>query len=228
MTTVIRFVVCAAVLCLTTAAQTQADPIEVTGGTMTAFWSGISAQGLVPTAITGTRGFSVTGDALASEGRIDIFDGPCDCPPGYITPGSTASIGAFIGTFNATATFEGNSYAIDEGINSPNVVSMSLIGNVGMPAFSETHPVVTAPFAIESGLFFSDSPRVSEKLIGGGIASLSLSPFHLPDDPDVWRVDKIVYEFSPSAVTPEPATLTLAALGLMGATVRARRRGAAL
>ena len=217
MTALSRFMACAAVLCLTTATRTQADPIQVTEGSMTAFWTGVSAGGLVPTAITGTRGFSLTGNAVAAEGRIDIFDGiGCiDCSPGYVRPASTPSIGAFIGTFEATATFEGNSYTIETGINSPTVVAMELTGNVAMPPFSETHLVVTAPFAIHEGTFFSEFGPIMEKLIGGGLASLSLSPFHLPGDPngpDVWRVDQIRYEFNPPVV-PEPASLILIGMG---------------
>jgi hypothetical protein len=231
MTAFSRFVVCAAALSLATATQAFADPIQVTGGSLTAFWNGLTAGGLAPTAITGTNGFSLTGDALPGEGRMDIFDGCATCRPAYVPPASTQSIGAFIGTFEATATFEGASYPIHQGIDTLNGLAMELTGSVMLPAFSESQTATTAPFRITAGNFFAQSGPISEKLTGGGIATLALTPFHFPDDPfgpDWWRVDQIRYEFSPSAVTPEPATLTLAALGLMGAGFRARRRGAAL
>lgn len=215
MTALSRFMACAAVFCLGTAAQAVADPIQVTAGSVTALGGGIAPPPRAPTAIVGTKGFSLTGLAHANEGRMDIFGGCDDCPPGFITPASTQSIGAVIDTFEATATFDGMTYAIDPGIDTPNHVFMELTGSAVFPSFTERHLIVTAPFAMNFGSFFSQSGPISEGLRGQGIAMLLLSPVHLPQDlGDAWRVDQIRYDFNASAVTPEPASLILIGIGV--------------
>jgi hypothetical protein len=228
MTVFSRFMTCAVVLCLGTATRAAAEPIQVTGGSLTAFWQGIAAGGLAPTAIVGSRGFSLTGDALPGEGRMDVFDLCTEpCSPGTLTPSTMQSLGAFVGAFRATATLDGTSYEITESINSPTVVSLELEGTAAIPAFAERNEVVMAPFSM-TGLFSSEFGPIGESLAGGGTATLFLSPIHLPpgDLGSVWRVDRIRYEFGASTVTPEPGTLVLAGLGLMAAASRFRARRA--
>jgi hypothetical protein len=65
----------------------------------------------------------------------------------------------------------------------------------------------------------------SVPLNGSGIVSLSLSPELFPDEPPLWMVDRVRYDFneSPNPI-PEPSTMTLLTLGLAATTLRARMR----
>jgi hypothetical protein len=116
---------------------------------------------------------------------------------------------------------DGNQYELTGSIEDPAGVFLELVGTAMLPQLVSSATVVIAPFSVtESSVFVFDGGSVP--LNGSGIASLSLSPtFPVPNEPPLWMVDQVRYDFAP---VPEPSTMTLITLGLAATTLRARMR----
>jgi hypothetical protein len=214
MTRLIRFVVCATALFLG-ASCVSADPVQITSGSLLVNGS----LGLAPISVFGTHGFSVTGDALPSEGRIDPFT---DCNP--CVPGASVSLGGSLSeaAFSGTATFEGSAFPLELRLNAPNSLLFEWSGTTIAPPESNGPVTVAGPFAVTGTLFRSFGTDKVD-FSGGGTASLSLNPLHLGADFG-WQVNRVRYDFESAAATPEPATLTLLSIGVLAGAARSRRQ----
>lgn len=216
MTRIVRFVLCGSVFCLASTAHAFADPVHITGG----FLAATGPFAVAPVSVTGTVGFSMRGIADPGEGHLDAF---FDCRP--CMPGDQIRLGGFLPAFDASASLDGESYDLTIDVNNP--VSMYWIlaaGTITAPPFALASQLLETPFTL-TGLFFPDSQSTGIPLAGRGTASILLSPLPGRDnEPPLWQADLLHYDFEAAEPVPEPASLTLAALGLAAAAIRRARR----
>lgn len=217
MTSFVRFVLCGSLLSLAATSQAFADPVSITGGSLTATGPFETA----PISVTGTLGFSTRGITDPGEGHLDAFN---DCRP--CMPGDSIRLGGFLPAFDATATLNGITYDLTIDVNNPVSMNWSLTAaTVAAPPFALTARLLETPFTL-TGRFFPDSQSLGILLFGRGTASILLSP--LPgsnNDPSLWNASLLRYEFqSDTAPIPEPGTMTLLGLGLAAARMLRTRR----
>jgi len=217
---VFPILVTAGLTCLVVATPVAADPVSITSGFVVV--TGPVTTG--PISIAGTRGFSIQGLVDTGEGRVDPFH--LACSP-VCLPGSTISItSVFSGpAVVGEATLDGNQYQFTGSVNDPVAVSLWFEGTAKLPELGDSPTMLTAPFsAAPLSVFLTEDAIVP--LNGLGMVTLSLSPSSIiPGVPRGWTVNQVRYDFRdvPDPV-PEPATLTLFALGLTATTLRARMR----
>jgi len=217
MTRVARSVASIAVLSLGLTTRAAADPVSITSG----FLLVTDPLRSGPVAISGTRGFSLTGLASPGEGLVRPFHLECDP---VCMPGETISLGAvFSGTaLSGMATLDGNSYTLTGDLMSLTNAILRFDGLAIIPPLDQTSTVVTASFSLIGGLTPPDGRTIALRGLGIATLALSLAP---PRDfiPPGWTVESIRYDFAAPSPVPEPATLTLLATGL-GTLVAGRRR----
>jgi len=196
-------------------APVRAEPIKITltSGTIDVI-DALSSFGALR--LFGTGGFSFI--SRLSEGRFD--PGGCCLEPGETTRFSAEWDGSSLG---GTITYGGNTFTDIGRDVSPNGGAVGLTSSpfvtprataVGVTA------TVIAPFTL-SGLFLT--PTVSATFSGSGIGRLSLvSTFTGSSDaPFAWISSDARLDIT--SVTPEPTSLVLLGLGIVGAWSFRRR-----
>jgi len=214
------FVACATVFCCATAAtQAVADPVTITSGSIVLSEPNQFQAG--PIALTGTRGFSITGSVITGDGVIDPLRQcfPCESTTNF-------SVGADLATFgiSGAVTLDGQTYSDINEMFSANFVRLRLIGTTVLPPVNGSSLVIRAPFTLSepaSSFTYEITPGSGElttvALGGRGTATVS---FHVNPTTPVWEFSQMRYDF---VATPEPSTLILVGGGL-AAVLRARAR----
>ena len=206
MTRFIHFVLCVSVS-LAWTSHARADPVRITSGFLVA----TSPVEVAPVSVTGTRGFSTRGIVVPSEGHLDAF---LDCRP--CMPGDPIRLGGFLTGFDAEVTLDGNIYDLTLDTSNPVNMRWTLAtGTITAPPFALGAQLLEIPFTL-TGQFFPGGESAAIPLVGGGIASILLSP--LPQAQSLWGAALLHYDFQGDATpVPEPASLTLFGLGLAAA-----------
>lgn len=216
----------AALICLSSISRAAAEPVTIVSGSLL-------STGLFevspPSTLRGTRGLTITTSVAVGpgSGRLDALE-VCrfqpDCLPGY-----RLSVGGWLapndsGLVGTVVTFRGVEYR-NFGMDDPFGFHLELAGSVRLPEFGDMRPrTVTAPFAL-TGRFTDPDRGVDVRLAGRGTATLWLRPesSFVIGEPG-WSVDRLRYDFDPSAPVPEPATLLLFGTGAAAAFCARRRR----
>ena len=214
MSRIARLMVYASVLSLLVSTRAAADPVSITSG----FLVSTGPMGVTGVGVLGSGGFSVTGVAVVPPGQINPFN---DCNP--CAPGAALSVGGTLdNAFMGQAKLGGNTYPLTTTANSPNPLSWELFGHAIAPPASG-FALLQVPFTMTGSFSPNNAPGVP--LSGHGIASLLFMPQTVSEgQPFAWNVSLASYNFSETAATPEPASLTLIGLGLAAGAVRMRRR----
>jgi hypothetical protein len=201
-----------------------ADPIVITGGSMLV--TGPFESGSI--SLTGTRGFSLRANVDPAEGEVSAINRCGAVGDPTCVAGSTISIGTSLveDAFpNGIATLDGVTYDDISSIFSPATVLLRLQGTVTLPELQDSPVTLTARFTVGESAFILPSPTAPVPIQGsGGTATLRLVPaLEVEGAPVPWIVDLIRYDFNDAAAIPEPSTVLLVAVGLVGAW-RSRRR----
>lgn len=206
-------------------AEMRADPLVITGGSVTIFGAPNSRNAFRGVSFNFSgEGVSVSGGVTDGQGRQQPT-GPCafeGCQPGtLVSSGSNVhsdgvgsalingtTYGAWFFGGDTVMTFNGGSVIVPDG----SVSSITLSTNFSMTGTLIIHDINT------SGL-----PAVfTSPIIGQGTAFLTFQFFEaLAGRPSGYVLSRIRYDF---AETPEPATLLLLGTGLAGAAGYRRRR----
>ncbi|MCA1577440.1 MAG: hypothetical protein LC794_08780 [Acidobacteria bacterium] len=198
-----------AFLMLTLAPSVKADPLVVTGGSL-------SIEGIFdgPSYVVFGDNFSIGGGGEpGSFGATSCF--PC-------VSGQVLSLNAFI----AGSSLGGGGVTID-GMSLTNLVfagTWEFDASAVIPA-ATTNITITAPFTFAGNLIAcpfkggppdcgGDAVIFSTELVGQGIATVELNMFLVNGRP-LFFFDRLTYTFQ-SAEIPEPMTITLLAAGLLG------------
>lgn len=203
-------IVLGAFLMLTLTPSVKADPLVVTGGSL-------SIEGIFdgPSYFVFGDNFSIGGGGEpGSFGATSCF--PC-------APGQVLSLNAFV----AGSSLRGGTITID-GMTLNNLVfggTWIFNASVVIPA-ATTNITLTAPFTFAGNLFACPAKDFgppdcggndvifSTELVGQGIATVELNMFLVNGRP-LFFFDRLTYTFQ-SAEIPEPMTITLLAAGLLG------------
>ncbi|HET7694287.1 MAG TPA: PEP-CTERM sorting domain-containing protein [Vicinamibacterales bacterium] len=208
-------------IALSTAGAAVADPITITGGTISIGYGRGSFREYV---------FSLQGDGVAITGSQP--DGPVQpaffpachefspCGEGAVTNPSGAITVLAIGS----ATLDGVEYPLTQYFGGPSNQFTFTAGDVVIPGGMADVLMLQTPFTF-TGLLdifrFSDTggwePLRSVSLTGQGTATVNLQRLQ-----NGFRVHSVDYEF---AATPEPGTLLLLGSGAVMVVRRARGRG---
>lgn len=209
------------VISLSAALPARADPLTIISGSLLA--PGLFQLG-PRTTLIGTGGFTVaTNVFIEGATRMDPLQNCQDTPD--CLPGQRISLGAFLapndsGLANTVVTFRGvETSRFDVATRAG--LALELMGSAVLPALGDINTTVMSPFTMLGG--FSDNIDSGHRLVGGGTATLSLTPSLLIDGLQGWTVTSVRYDFEDSAPIPEPATVLLLGTGL-AAVIRGRPR----
>jgi hypothetical protein len=200
----------ALLLVVLAARSASADTVAITAGSL-------QMDPLAgPLVLEGDRGFTFSSNVDVIGG---IFMPWVQCTGLTCLPGGTVDLSGFWSGMDVTgtATLDGVSYPNVGAGSSLSSMVVHFSGAAILPVLA-TSAVLTAPFAFD-GTF--SHPGGIESLVGGGLATLFLSPDG--GFPDRWHLDSARYDFTP---TPEPATGVLLIVGI-AVIERMRRRRAA-
>ena len=195
------------------ACPASADPIRITGGSVTLV--GLQHTGDVVD-IHGTQGFR-------GEFNLGNPGGPLCGPCG--APGDRISLDAYVSTVDGggTVEFAGVQYPVgSDNLFTDAFVSLQPRGGpVTLPP-SSPHASLSVPFELgaDSVLMYSGDLGVAVvPLVGSGTATLNViaSPF----GDQLWELSSVRYDF---ATTPEPATVLLVGTGMFVLAPRRYRR----
>jgi hypothetical protein len=154
------------------------------------------------------HGFSLAAVGTSTGGRYDVLS---SCNQDLVcVPGRVVSIFASWGDsdFPGTATADGAAFTVGTGFSGSAEVEFD--GTFQAPPFiGTTTTSVVAPFSFTGAINYPHGfPRVTDKLVGSGFATIHLVWGGLNADPEAWTFTGARYEF---AATPEPATFLLVA-----------------
>jgi hypothetical protein len=221
---IVRVLTVAAIVTVSVPRMALADPINITAG----FLKMNPTSG--PLVLFGDRGFTFSSGVSVAGGIFRPWD--CNGDPIHCRPGDTLNLGAFFSGNDAggTATLDGITYTAVGSLSSFSSMTVEFSGMAVLPALQNATVAITAPFLF-SGSFFHPVdnnplgfPAVTDSLVGGGVATVSIAPAAFAGS---WYVRNAQYDFTDpnAAPTPEPATLFLFGSAAVGLGLFVRRRG---
>jgi hypothetical protein len=220
---VVRTSVLPIVLIAAWCSAVQAEPIQITAGSLQLAAASAGASGSV-LLIGNDRGFTLSARVGTSEGIFGPWE-QCQSAPNC-APGAPIDLHAFwvgLGSV-ATVTLDGLTFTSVGSLASDDSAVLEFTGAAVAPAFGGGGASLSAPFEFEGRFVRSMGGGVT--LVGRGMATLFLTQSFGPNEglPPAWRVLGARYDFAALTPAPEPATVVLTALGLVGLAARRRRR----
>lgn len=210
---ILTLAVATTLLCPGAAQHAAAEPIQILAGTLSI--PGRFAVGAID--VSGTRGFAL-------ESRVDTGEGSvaecARCLAGLFGFGGLLPEPAFPG---GIATFEDRTFDDMGEVDSPTAITLAFSGSVDVPEIRSPSTLM-APFLLDG--FFFDPSVGAVPIVGGGTATLFVSPGPVLEGRQSWILGTIQYDFSAdSTPIPEPGTLLLTGTGIVaGWRIRRRRR----